>query len=174
MIIPEDRLGLVGLVPVFFEQSGDAACERDVARLARGALVAVRVYDQYVAAGGGLAHRAGANVEAGEVADDEGVLRLSVAVVDRDVVQIFPPLYDRRVQWFPGGDGVPDLREIRLFQFRRLGEEAVLGRSLAEDRDPIPPYELQTLGGGIRRAAGRGRGEISGGGGSFQKKKCYH
>src|SRR5215216_3298089 len=49
--VPEDRLRLVRLVPVLFEEAWDSIGERDVARLVGRALVAVRVYDLHVAAG---------------------------------------------------------------------------------------------------------------------------
>src|SRR5215211_4834722 len=145
--VPEDGLRLVGLVPVFFEERGDATGEGDVARLVRRALVAFGVENLHAASGGGLAHRAGPHFETREVADEQGVLRLAVAVVDRNVVQLLPPLDDRRVQGLARGDGVTDLREVRLLQLVRFGEEPVLGRGLAEDRDPVVLDQVQPLGG---------------------------
>src|SRR5215210_3048439 len=58
--VPEDCLRLVRLVPVLLEEAWDSVGQGDVARLVGRTLVAVRVYDLHVAAGGGLAHRAGA------------------------------------------------------------------------------------------------------------------
>src|SRR3712207_4994643 len=55
--VPEDGSGLLRLIPVLLEKARNPASECDVARLVRLALVALRVYYAYVAAGGGLAHR---------------------------------------------------------------------------------------------------------------------
>src|SRR3712207_4801371 len=142
----EDRFCLVGLLPVLLEEARDPVREGYVARLVRPALVALRVHDLHFAAGGGLAHRTGAYLEAGEVADDQGVLRLAVAVVDRDAVQLFPPLYDRRVQRLPGRDRVPEPREVSVLQLGGLREQAVLGRGLAEDGDLVPLHEVEPFG----------------------------
>src|SRR3712207_2832384 len=89
--VPEDGPGLLRLIPVLLEEARNPAGERDVARLVRPALVALRVYYAYVAAGGGLAHRAGPDLEAWKIPGEQGVLRLAVAVVDSDVVQLLPP-----------------------------------------------------------------------------------
>jgi hypothetical protein len=87
----------------------------DVARFVGFALVAFGVDNPHVAAGGWLAHGAGPHVETGVVADEQGVLRLAVAVVDGDAVQLAPELDDRRVQRLAGGDGVADGGEVGAF-----------------------------------------------------------
>ena len=109
----------------------------------------------HVAAGRGFAHGARPHFEAGVVADEQGVLRLAVAVVDGQAVQLFPALYDRRVQRLPGRDGVPDGGEVGALQLGGLGEEAVLGRGLAEDGDVVALYEVQALARGRSRPRGR-------------------
>src|ERR687898_2659084 len=68
-----DVLGLFGLLPVPLEEGGVVPGERDVARLARGKLVPVLLDYADVAAGGGFAHRAGPDLHAGEVPDEQGV-----------------------------------------------------------------------------------------------------
>ncbi len=113
--------------------------------LVRRALVAVEVQDLDVAAGGGFAHRARAHLQAGEVADQQGVLRLAVAVVDRDAVKLLPPLYDRRVEGLARRDGVPDPREIRPLELAGLGQQTVLGRGLAQDGYAVSLYEVEAL-----------------------------
>src|SRR5215210_6615258 len=144
--VTKNRLGRIGLLPIFFEQRGYAPEEGDITRLVRRALVAFEVNDLHVAAGRRFAHRARPHFEAGIVADEQGVLCLSVTVVDRQAVKLFPALDDRRVQRLSGGDGVADGGEVRTFQFRGLGEEAVLRRCLAEDRDVVALYEIQAFG----------------------------
>ena len=99
----------------------------------------------HVAAGRGFAHGARSHFEAGVVADEQGVLRLPVAVVDGQAVQLFPALYHRWVQRLPGRDGVTDGGEVGAFQLGGLGEEAVLGRGLAEDGDVVALHQVQAL-----------------------------
>ena len=135
--VPENGLGLVGLLPVLIEEYGRTVGEGEVAGLVGRALVAFGVDDLYLAAGGGLAHRAGAHLRGGEVADEEGVLGLAVAVVDGDVVEVLPAFYDGRVQGLAGRDSVADRGEIGAFELRGLGEEAVFGGGLAEDGDVV-------------------------------------
>src|SRR5918997_2309787 len=138
-------LGLVGLLPVLFEERGVLSGERNVARLTRRAFVAFRVEYSDVAAGGGFTHRAGPDLHTGEVSDEQGVLRLAVAIVDREPVQLLPPFHDRRIQGFPGRGRVPDGGEVGAFELGGVGEDQILGWGQAEDRDPILPYELQAL-----------------------------
>src|SRR5215207_11635053 len=80
--VAEDRRCRVGLLPVLFEQRGDASEEGYVARLVRLTLVAFHVHDLHVAPGRRLAHGAGTHFEAWVVPDEQGVLGLPVAVVD--------------------------------------------------------------------------------------------
>src|SRR5918993_740980 len=79
--------------------------------------------------------------------DEQGVLGLTVAVIARESVQLFPPLYDRWVQGLAGGDGVTDGGEVRPFELGVLSEEAVLGGGLAQDGDAVAHYEGETFGG---------------------------
>src|ERR687898_117990 len=137
-----DGLGLVGLLPVLFEERGILSGERNVARLTRRAFVAFGVEYSYVAAGGGFTHRAGPDLHTGEVSDEQGVLRLAVAVVDCEPVQLLPPLYDRRVQRLTSRDRMPDACEVGAFELGGVGEYPVLRRGLAEDGDTVPRYEL--------------------------------
>src|SRR5215204_4250176 len=127
--VAEDRLGRIRLLPVLFEQCGYAPEEGDVTSLVGRALVAFVVDDPHVAAGRRFAHRARPYLEVRIIADEQGVLCLPVAVVDGQAVKLFPALDDRRVQRLSGGDGVADGDEVRAFEFRGLGEEAVLCRS---------------------------------------------
>jgi hypothetical protein len=104
------------------------------------------VEDPHVATGRRFAHGARSYFEARVVADEQSVLCLPVTVVDGEAVKLFPPLDDRRVERLSGGDGVADGGEVRPFQFGGLGEEAVLGRCLAEDRDIVALHQLQAFG----------------------------
>src|ERR671921_624040 len=137
-----DGLGLVGLLPILFEERGVLSGERNVARLTRRAFVAFRVEYSDVAAGGGFTHRAGPDLHTGEVSDEQGVLRLAVAIVDREPVQLLPPLHDRCVQRLTSRDRMPDACEVGAFELGGVGEYPVLGRGLAEDGDVVPRYEL--------------------------------
>src|SRR5918994_3058046 len=145
--VAEGQLGRFRLLPVLLEETGDAAVEADVAGLIWRALLAFHVHDLYVAAGRRLAHRARTHREARVVGDEQGVLGLTVAVIDRESVQLFPPLYDRWVQGLAGGDNVTDGGEIRPFELGVLSEEAVLGGGLAQDGDAVALYEGETFGG---------------------------
>jgi hypothetical protein len=79
-------------------------------------------------------HRAGAHRCSGCIRDEERVLGLAIAVVDREPEHVLEPLDDLGVQRLPGRDGVPEPRQVRLRKRVELRHHAVLRRCLAEHR----------------------------------------
>src|SRR5919112_4945844 len=145
VVAKHDLLGLLRLLPVPLHERGVVTREGNIPRLARRELLPVLVDYAHVAARRRLTHRARPDLDPGEVADEEGVLRLAVAVVDREPVQLLPPLHDRRVQGLPGRKRVPDARQIRTSELGGVREHPVFGRGLAENRDPVTTYEIQAF-----------------------------
>src|SRR5439155_25852281 len=82
-VAAEDRRGLVRGAVVLHEQARRAAAQGDVALLADGDLVSLIVDDGELVSRRGQPHRPGPDLHAGEVADEQRVLRLAVAVADR-------------------------------------------------------------------------------------------
>jgi hypothetical protein len=118
--IPDDARGLARLLPVLLEEHGRA--ERAMSPGSSGGHSWPSMSTTLTSQPGRLAHRARAHLEAGEVADEEGVLRLAVAIVDGQALQLLPPLNDRGVHGLAGRDRVPARGEVGPFEFGGLGE----------------------------------------------------
>ncbi len=146
-VASEDRLRLVGSLPVAREERGRAAPHGEVSLLAGWKLVPTCVDDQDVAAGKRKADRAGTRRCVGSVADDRSALDLAVPVVNRDA----PGVLERRnhvgAQRVARRDHAPEPEwdvapENRVTRF---GQCAVLRGRLAEDRDLEPADQIQSL-----------------------------
>src|SRR4029079_7233328 len=83
-----DGRRLLGRVPVSGEQRGRVSAQGDVALLAGWALLAVEADYAYVVARRGEPHRPGPDLRAREVADQQRVLGLPVAVVNRPAERV--------------------------------------------------------------------------------------
>lgn len=109
--------------------------ERDVAFLADAGDLAVVVDHGDLVPGRRQAHRTGADLGAREVADEERVLRLPVAVVDREPERVAERLDHLRVQRLARGDHVAQPGEAEAVESVELRHQPVLGRGLAEHGD---------------------------------------
>ena len=144
-VVPEDRVGLVGRLPVAGEEGRRAADQREVALDSWRADLARVVDHGHVVARGRKAHGSRADGDAGRVRDEYGVLRLAVAVVHREPQRILESRDDLGIERLADRYGVAEPRQMRELQLLELGEHPVLGRSLGEDRDPEPLHEREAL-----------------------------
>ncbi len=90
-------------------------------------------------------HGSRADGDAGRVRDENGVLRLAVAVVHREPQRILESRDDLGIERLADRYGVAEPRQMRELQLLEPGEHPVLGRSLGEDRDPEPLQEREAL-----------------------------
>ena len=144
-VVPEDRGGLVGRLPVAGEERRRTADQREVSLDAGRADLARRVDHGHVVARGRKAHGPRPDGDAGRVRDEKGVLGLAVAVVHREPQRILESRDDLGIERLADRDGVAEPRQMRELQLLELGEHPVLRRSLGEDRDPEPLQEGEPL-----------------------------
>ena len=98
-----------------------------------------------VVPGGRPSHRAWSDRALGGVRDQQRVLGLPVAVVDRQPSASLEPRDHLGVERLARGDGVAERgRDVRG-EAVQLRHQAVLGRRLAEDGDAEPLEQLQPL-----------------------------
>ena len=143
--VPEDRVGLLGRVPVAGEQRGRSPDQREVALDAVRTDVTRLVDHGDVVPGRGQAHRARPDRRAGRVGDEQRVLGLAVAVVDGQPERVLEARDHLRVQRLAGRDRVAEPREVHRTQGVELREHPILGRRLAEHRDAESLQEREPL-----------------------------
>ena len=144
-VVPEDRGGLVGRLPVAGEERRRTADEREVSLDAGRADLARRVDHGHVVARGRKAHGPRPDGDAGRVRDEKRVLGLAVAVVHREPQRILESRDDLGIERLADRDGVAEPGQMRELQLLELGEHPVLRRSLGEDRDTEPLQEGEPL-----------------------------
>ena len=143
--VPEDCLGLLRRAPVAGEERRRTADQREVALDPGRADVAGLVDHGDVVAGGRQAHRPRPDRDTRHVRDEKRVLRLAVAVVHGQAQRVLEAGDDLGVERLARRHGVAEPRQVRELQLLQLGEHPVLGRRLAEDRDPEPLQQRQPL-----------------------------
>ena len=143
--VAERRVRVVGRLPVAGEERRRTTDQREIALLPRSAHVTRVVDHRDVVPGRREAHRARSDRRLGGVRDEQRVLRLPVAVVDRQPERVLEPLDHLGVERLARGDGVAEPGQVRPCEAVELREHPVLGRRLAEDGDAELLEERETL-----------------------------